>query len=155
MSETQIFEIGPATRAFISRMTGKPDVPFDPTKEIPQKMLVVDDDQADAEVLKQRLDAMGFETHTAKDGPIALDFLMQCRNADMVFVDRSLPGLAGFEVIRLMQAAFPRQRFCIYTGHVDQEVLDIARKYGCKILQKPATDAAIKEILEPKTTMPD
>jgi CheY-like chemotaxis protein len=42
---------------------------------LPQRVLLVDDDELELELMADRLRALGFETHTVSDGSAALDLL--------------------------------------------------------------------------------
>jgi PleD family two-component response regulator len=61
----------------------------------PRPMLVVDDDQDDANRLAMLLAGLGVEVKVAYDGPKALEL---CRDwtPELVFLDLELPGINGF-----------------------------------------------------------
>ncbi len=65
----------------------------------PPRVLVVEDDDAIAQVLMRSLRMEGYEVRVAEDGPVALDqahgFL-----PDLVVLDLGLPGMDGLEVAR-------------------------------------------------------
>ena len=61
------------------------------------KILVVDDDQALAEMITIMLRGEGFDTHHAEDGATALDQLDSV-NPDVVLLDVMLPGMDGMDV---------------------------------------------------------
>ncbi|WP_460477652.1 MtrAB system response regulator MtrA [Brachybacterium huguangmaarense] len=65
----------------------------------PSRILVVDDDQAIAEMVGIVLRGKGFEVVTAPDGASALDLFERVR-ADLVLLDLMLPGMDGIEVCR-------------------------------------------------------
>jgi DNA-binding response OmpR family regulator len=60
-------------------------------------ILVVDDDQALAEMITIMLRGEGFDTHHAEDGPVALEQL-EAVNPDVVLLDVMLPGMDGMDV---------------------------------------------------------
>ena len=70
--------------------------------ERPPRVLVVEDDDAIAQVLKRSLRMEGYEVRVAEDGIMALDqahgFL-----PDLVILDLGLPGLDGLEVARRLR----------------------------------------------------
>ena len=67
-------------------------------------VLVVDDDFATREVLKELLTANGFGVFTAKDGKAALD-LFRLLHPDLVLSDVRMPRVDGFEVCRQLKSS--------------------------------------------------
>lgn len=63
------------------------------------RVLVVDDDQAIAEMVSIVLRGKGFDVATAADGPTALEELPRL-DPDLVVLDLMLPGMDGIEVCR-------------------------------------------------------
>jgi two-component system response regulator MtrA len=66
----------------------------------PSRILVVDDDQAIAEMVGIVLRGKGFEVATSPDGASALEAFPRLR-PDLVLLDLMLPGMDGIEVCRL------------------------------------------------------
>jgi DNA-binding response OmpR family regulator len=70
--------------------------------ERPPRVLVVEDDDAIAQVLQRSLRMEGYEVRVAEDGEVALDqahgFL-----PDLVVLDLGLPGLDGIEVAKRLR----------------------------------------------------
>ena len=66
-------------------------------------ILVVDDDATVREVLVDYLNAAGFATAEAADGPTAVALAADQR-PDLVLLDLTLPGLDGLEVFRRLRA---------------------------------------------------
>lgn len=67
------------------------------------KALVVEDESAQAEVLRYNLEADGYEIHVAHDGEEAL-LLLEEVHPDIVLLDWMLPKLSGIEVCRRLRA---------------------------------------------------
>ncbi len=70
-------------------------------KENP-KILIVDDQQQNIELLEAHLIPQGYKTITASNGEEALDKLVE-HDIDIVLLDVMMPGLNGFEVTRLIR----------------------------------------------------
>lgn len=68
-----------------------------------ERILVVDDDTALAEMIGIVLQGEGFETATCADGAQALDEFRR-QQPDLVLLDLMLPGLDGIEVCRQIRA---------------------------------------------------
>ena len=89
----------------------------------PIKILIVEDNDADTDYLKNVLDRMGvvYSALDLGDGESALNFLLKrgkyatAWNPDLIFLDLNLPKLSGVE---LLEALPPSRRFpfCILTG---------------------------------------
>jgi CheY-like chemotaxis protein len=67
-----------------------------------RRILVVDDNQANAEIMALLLRLNGHEVRTAYDGPAALDSA-RGQPPDVVLCDIGLPGMSGLEVARLLR----------------------------------------------------
>lgn len=68
-----------------------------------RKVLVVDNEEADREVLVHLLEPLGFELRTAASGHDALDLLAAGLHPDAVLVDLAMPGIDGWETIRRLR----------------------------------------------------
>lgn len=64
-----------------------------------QKILIVDDDENIAELIKLYLNKECFDTSIAADGEAALQIL-KTYHPDLVLLDIMLPGIDGYEVLR-------------------------------------------------------
>src|SRR5262245_13555971 len=69
-----------------------------------QSVLVVDDSSLLRGILKEELEAEGFEVHLAEDGTQALALAGDLR-PDAILLDVGLPGIDGYEVCRRMKSA--------------------------------------------------
>ena len=67
------------------------------------RILIADDNQANAELLEAHLDGQGYETRIAPNGE---DTLAAARewNPDLVLLDVMMPKLSGFEVCQRLRA---------------------------------------------------
>lgn len=63
------------------------------------RVLVVDDDESITQLMRDFLEAEGFEVVIANDGPAAHDVLDQTE-VDCLLLDLMMPGESGFEVLR-------------------------------------------------------
>ena len=71
--------------------------------DTPARVLVVDDTEANRDLLVRRLQRQGHATQTAADGRQALD-LLHASAFDLVLLDIMMPVLNGYEVLRHMRA---------------------------------------------------
>jgi DNA-binding response OmpR family regulator len=68
-----------------------------------RKILVVDDESQNVEVLRRLMTRLGYEVLTAADGESALHSVVRDR-PDLVLLDVNIPGIDGFEVCRRLKA---------------------------------------------------
>jgi response regulator RpfG family c-di-GMP phosphodiesterase len=68
-----------------------------------QSVLVVDDSNLLRGILREELEAEGFEVHLAEDGTQALEMAHDLR-PDVILLDIGLPGIDGYEVCRRVRA---------------------------------------------------
>lgn len=71
------------------------------------RILVVDDDPAIADLIKDVLDRQGHACSLAPSGAKALA-LIEKSPFDLVILDRNMPGLGGIEVLRTIRASKDR-----------------------------------------------
>ena len=69
-----------------------------------RRVLVVDNEEADRELLTHVLAPLGFELRTAASGHDALDLIAAGWRPDAMFVDLAMPGIDGWETIRRSRA---------------------------------------------------
>jgi len=70
------------------------------------RILVVEDDPALAELVRDYLEAEGFAVEICADGRQALAAALEGRH-ELVLLDLMLPGLSGFEILRAYRAKWP------------------------------------------------
>ena len=66
-------------------------------------VLVVDDNEMNRDMLVRRLEPLGYQVSTARDGAEAMDVLMQ-DPFDLVLLDIMMPVKDGFEVLQEVKA---------------------------------------------------
>ncbi len=67
------------------------------------RLLVVDDDEANRDILSRTLSRQGYDVETAESGPDALR-CMRRTSYDLVLLDVQMPGMDGMAVLAQMQA---------------------------------------------------
>jgi CheY-like chemotaxis protein len=65
-----------------------------------RRLLVVDNEEADRDLLGHVLAPLGFELRSAASGHDALDLIAAGYRPDAMFVDLAMPGIDGWETIR-------------------------------------------------------
>ena len=70
-----------------------------------RKLLVVDNEEPDRELMVQLLTPMGFELRVAASGHDCLDLLAAGYQPDVIFMDLAMPGIDGWETLRRIRAS--------------------------------------------------
>lgn len=76
----------------------------------------------------------------AGDGKSALDLLQQ-QEVDLLFVDLTMPGISGFELIKMVRQRFTGIRCVVLTCHHEFDYVQEAMRLG-------AVDYIVKTLLE-------
>ena len=69
-----------------------------------RRVLVVDNEEADRELLVNLLQPLGFEMRIAASGHDCLDLIAAGYQPDVIFMDLAMPGIDGWETIRRLRA---------------------------------------------------
>ncbi len=69
------------------------------------RLLVVDNEEADRDLLVELLTPLGFELRTAASGHDCLDLLAAGLRPSVIFMDLAMPGIDGWETLRRIRAA--------------------------------------------------
>jgi len=115
-----------------------------------QSILIVDDDQAQVEVLSHRLQKQGFSTYLAFEGRIGIRKAHEHR-PDLVLLDLRLPDLDGFTVC---EELVDSPETCdipiiIVSGTDRPDVVRVSRAAGCEFfVRKPYDPNALLTLIE-------
>lgn len=98
-------------------------------------ILVVDDDCDAADTTAALLDAIGLSVRAAYSARDGLDLLDECPDICLVVSDIRMPGVDGFDFLRVVKHRFPSLPTLLTTGLpiTDEDVIP----RGALILQKP------------------
>lgn len=114
--------------------------------KINNTVLVADDEPDTCNFIKKILERRGFKVDVALDGVKAKEFL-ETKQFNKIFLDCSMPGLSGLELIKVARDKNPNAKIIIFSGYqaVDGKVAD---DLGAdEFLQKPLSVEKIEEIL--------
>lgn len=95
----------------------------------PARILVIDDDPENRELLRDIFTPDGYEVMTAEDGDSGLE-TVRAEHFDLVFLDLEMPGKSGVEVLPLLKAIDPEVRVIILTAHESLQSPMEAREQG-------------------------
>jgi len=96
------------------------------------KILLVEDNEMNRDMLSRRLTRNGYEVVMATDGQQAVD-MAASEKPDLILMDMSLPVIDGWEATRLVKAAPDTQDIPVIalTAHAMVEDKDKAMGAGC------------------------
>lgn len=102
------------------------------------RILVIDDDQFMRECVAIFLADLGAEVDTASDGIKGLEAFNANGGYDLVFTDRTMPGMYGEEVVREIKRLSPKTFVAMMSGDEQEEVKRVGFAAGAdKVLFKP------------------
>jgi len=128
--------------------------------EMPQKILLVDDEKEFVHTLSERLQTRNLESAVVYDGEEALSFV-EGEEPEVMVLDLKMPGIDGIEVLRRVKQNHPKTEVIILTGHGSEKEERLAAELGAfAYLQKPVDidrlsetmKEAYKKIKNPKAT---
>jgi PAS domain S-box-containing protein len=137
-----MLEAGTATA---STASGR-DAKF-PRKQLDGRVLVVDDEKAVADFMRELLESWGVQA-SALSNPLGVLERLAREAYDLVILDQTMPGMTGIRLAREIAAARPGLPVVLYTGNserIDQEELDAAGVRA--LLQKPVEPEALYRVL--------
>jgi CheY-like chemotaxis protein len=114
------------------------------------RILCIDDDRLLLGLVKEVIEAHGFEALTAADGPTGLE-LARTQSPDLILVDVMMPNMSGFEVCRLLRAD-PKLKgtpIIIITAMADPELKTKGLESGANLaIPKPFRPAQIVTLIK-------
>jgi CheY-like chemotaxis protein len=123
-------------------------------------IMIVDDEPQVAEVLATSLERQGHRTTVVHSGREALDRI-KVGAYDALFLDVSMPGMNGLDVMTEVKRMRPQLAVVVITGHATaEEIEDVKRLGAVDVIQKPSALAHYHQAIErlhgqgPKKTLP-
>lgn len=118
----------------------EPDLDLQGTESI----LVIDDVREQREMAAELLETMGYTTHIAENGHVAIDFLKE-NDADLIVLDMIMEeGFDGLDTYREILKFKPRQKCIIASGFSENERVRECQRLGAgAYVSKPYTRTTI------------
>lgn len=111
------------------------------------KVLVVDDEEGTREILRQILNDVGYDVHTAASGYKAIEE-MKSGGFDAVIADIKMPGVDGLRVLEAAKGIDPQIEVIIITGYASLESsIEALRKGAADYIMKPLNIEELKVAL--------
>jgi DNA-binding response OmpR family regulator len=116
-----------------------PEPSSTPTTSLIPHILVVDDELAMRESLREILELEGFQVSLADNGEAALDILAKQTSIDLMLLDLMMKGMDGLETIEAAKSLSPETVIIMLTAHGTLESAIGAMRYGAfDYVLKPA-----------------
>jgi DNA-binding NtrC family response regulator len=101
-------------------------------------IMIVDDEPQVAEVLAKSLSRQGHRTTVVHSGEDALRIISNAA-PDALFLDVSMPGINGLEVLAEVRRTRPQLAVVVITGHATADEVEQVKKLGAvDVIPKPA-----------------
>ena len=101
-------------------------------------IMIVDDEPQVAEVLAKSLSRQGHKTTVVHSGAEALR-IINITTPDALFLDVSMPGINGLEVLAEGRRTRPQLAVVVITGHATPDEVEQVKKLGAvDVIPKPA-----------------
>ena len=96
------------------------------------KILLVEDNEMNRDMLSRRLQRRGYEVSLAADGQVAVN-MAQAQGPDLILMDMSLPVMDGWEATRSLKASSNTRHIPVIalTAHAMSTDRDKALQAGC------------------------
>ncbi len=105
---------------------------------MPEKVLIVDDEEDFLETMAERMRARGIEVETSTSAEKAL-CLVENEPYDVVIMDFMMPAMNGFKALKLLKEKNAELQIILLTGNVPAEVIREAKRLGAlDVIEKPA-----------------
>ncbi len=102
------------------------------------KILIVDDEPQVAEILARSLEREGHQAAIATSGEEALR-RRGPSEPDAMFLDVSMPGMNGLDVLTEVRRRRPSLPVVVITGHATRDEVEQVRRLGAvDVIEKPA-----------------
>ncbi|HET6896772.1 MAG TPA: adenylate/guanylate cyclase domain-containing protein, partial [Vicinamibacteria bacterium] len=123
------------------------------------RVLVVDDNELNRDMLSRRLKSRGFAVMTADDGPQCLD-LVKAQRFDLILLDIMMPGMSGIDVLKVIRQRYSVAELPIIMATAKDQGTDVvealtlgANDYVTKPLDFPVVLARVENQLSLKRAM--
>ncbi len=110
------------------------------------RVLLVEDDDDNRELMAEVLESSGYEVRSASSGQDGLRALAE-HSVDVVVTDVGMPGMGGLEMARAAKAIAPRVPVVVVTGWAEREDIVLARGRDevAAVLIKPVDPDALTQ----------
>lgn len=116
------------------------------------KILIVDDEPYNLEIIEDYLDNTGYELRCVSDGAEAWELLLrECEDIDLVLLDRMLPSLNGMQILARMKehSILQHTPVILQTAKVaKQDIVDGMQAGAFYYLAKPFSEEILRSVVK-------
>jgi PAS domain S-box-containing protein len=134
---------GPADQG--SPLSTLPGESTSPDTEAPGVALVVDDEPLVRRAVARMVERTGLEVHQMEGGEETMEWLEANPAPDVIFVDLSMPGMSGADVLAAVRDRLADLPVVLMSGYVPDESVT---EQASAVLQKPMRSSDIRAILD-------
>jgi CheY-like chemotaxis protein len=116
----------------------------------PYRILVVDDDPTEREVLVELLTAPNRVVEAFSSAEAALDYVRE-RPVDLALLDHVMPGMSGAELAEHIKTLHPQARIIMCTGYLVEIGYPRLRAHAERVLHKPLNLGEVLHLAETPT----
>ena len=129
--------------------------PVAPREQTLHRILIVDDEADNLDVLREVLEMEHQEVASAKSGPVALGLFEAGSRFDLVLCDVGMPEMSGWHVAREIQRLAPGTPVWMLTGWANEiSEQDPRRQYVRGVLAKPIDLDQLRGLLTEPVLLP-
>jgi len=116
--------------------------------ELPEKVLLVDDEKDFVMTLSERLQMRDLQPATAYSGEDALNLIKE-ETPDVIVLDLKMPGIDGFDVLKQVKTEHPEVEVIILTGHGNEKDKELCMELGAfAYLEKPVDIDVLSDVIK-------
>jgi len=116
--------------------------------DLPQKVLLVDDEREFVQTLSERLLIRNIGSTIAYDGESAIE-MIQNEEPEVMVLDLKMPGIDGIEVLKKVKETKPEIEVIILTGHGSEADKEVCMNLGAfAYLQKPVNIQLLSDTMK-------
>ena len=115
---------------------------------IPPRILIVDDEPMNLDILQTRLSVHGYEILTATNGEEALE-VATAQQPDLILLDITMPGADGLVILRTLHEKYEKIRVVMMAAQADTPKANAALNCGASdYISKPVDLPTVKRTLQ-------
>ncbi len=126
-------------------------------RDAPLSILIVEDNEANLDVIERRLQRRGYRTASARNGREACDCVRQLQPF-LILMDLEMPIMSGFDALREIRTipALATTRIVAVTAHATKEIRQKCDAAGFDdFITKPIDLRALLAVIEKAGVKPD
>jgi two-component system, OmpR family, response regulator CpxR len=116
--------------------------------ELPNKVLLVDDEIEFVQTLSERLLMREIGSAVVYDGEQALSFVEE-EEPEVIVIDLKMPGIDGIEVLKRVKSKYPNIEVIVLTGHGSEKDRETCMDLGAfAYLEKPVDIENLSKVMQ-------